>query len=131
VVRAVVAYGLLVAPVALLDPFSFLERLRAGGAPGPGLGLVNLLAYRGAEASAGAFALAALAPVASAGVVLWLLRRPGPPLALGAIAGLVGIVLAPALSPEAIAVPLLLLGISAMAPAAGAATPERGRESAR
>ena len=79
---AVVAYLLVVAPVALLDPGAFVSRLGERDAPGPGLGLFNLLAYRGAEASAGALALAALAPLLSLGIVLWLLRRPWPPLAL-------------------------------------------------
>ena len=81
---ALVAYLLLVAPVALLDPGAFVARLGERAAPGPGLGLFNLLAYRGAEASAGALALAALAPLLSLGIVLWLLRRPWPSLALAA-----------------------------------------------
>ena len=92
------------------------SRLGERAAPGPGLGLFNLLAYRGAEASAGALALAALAPLLSLGIVLWLLRRPWPPLALAGIASLVGIVLAPAVSAEAVAVPLVLLGLAAMEP---------------
>ena len=41
---------------------------RREDAPGPGLGLFNLLAYRGAEASAGALALAALAPLLLGGL---------------------------------------------------------------
>ena len=118
-IRAAAAYGLLVAPVVLLDPAAFAARLGAEGVPGPGLGLFNLLAYRGVEASAGALALAALAPLLSAGVVLWLLTRPGPPLARGAVAGLVGLVLAPAVSAEAVALPLVLLGLAAITPADG------------
>jgi hypothetical protein len=66
------------------------------------------------ESSAGAFALAALAPLVLAALVLWLLKRPWPPLALAGIASLAGIVVAPALSPEAVAVPLLLLGLAAI-----------------
>ena len=114
--RAGLTYLLVVAPVALLDPGAFVARLGAGSAPGPGLGLFNLLAYRGAEASALGLALAALAPLVSAGVALGLLACPGPPLARGAIAGLAAIVLAPAVSPEAVALPILLLGLAAMAP---------------
>jgi hypothetical protein len=110
---AAAAYGVLVLPVALLDPPAFLARLVERTAPGAGLGVFNLLAYRGAEASAGALALAALAPLLCAGVVLWLLRRPWPPLALAAVASLAGIALAPALSAEAVAVPLVLLGLAA------------------
>jgi hypothetical protein len=116
---ALVAYLLVVAPVALLDPGAFFARLGERVAPGPGLGLFNLLAYRGAEASAGALALAAMAPLLSLGIVLWLLRRPWPPLALGGIASLFGIALAPAASAEAVAVPLVLLGLAAMEPGDG------------
>jgi hypothetical protein len=105
---------LIVAPIALLDPAAFVARLAERTAPGPGLGLFNLLAYRGAEASAGALVLAALAPLLLAGLVLWLLRRPWPPLAVGGIASLGGIALAPAISPEAVAVPVMLLGLAAM-----------------
>ncbi len=107
-------YLLVVAPVALLDLTAFGARLVERTTPGPGLGLFNLLAYRGAEASAGALALAALAPLLLAGIVLWLLKRPWPPLVLGGVASLAGILLAPALSAEAVAVPLLLLGLAAM-----------------
>ena len=49
-------------------------------------------------------------------IVVWLLRRPWPTLALGGIASLFGIVLAPAISAEAVAVPLVLLGLAAMEP---------------
>jgi uncharacterized membrane protein len=111
---ALAAYLLIVGPVALLDPAAFAARLGGRAAPGPGLGLFNLLAYRGMESSAGAFALAALAPLVLAALVLWLLKRPWPPLALAGIASLAGIVVAPALSPEAVAVPLLLLGLAAI-----------------
>jgi hypothetical protein len=132
--RAVVAYVLAVAPVALLDPAAFAARLGAPGLPAPGLGLFNLLAYRGAEASAVALGLAAVAPLVSTGVVLWLLARPGPPLARGAMASLAGLVLAPAVSAEAVALPMLLLGLAAMAPAegepAGAASAARAQASA-
>jgi hypothetical protein len=114
VLAAVAAYALLVAPVALLDLPAFGARFGERTPPGPGLGVFNLLAYRGAEASAGALALAAMAPLLLAGLVLWLLKRPWPPLALGGIASLAGIVLAPAISAEAVAVPLVLLGLGAM-----------------
>ena len=121
---AVGAYLLLVGPIALLDPGSFVARLAERPVPGPGLGLVNLLAYRGGEASAAAFALAALAPLLAAGLVLWLLKRQGPPLALGGIASLAWLVVAPAVSPEAVAVPVLLLGVAALESTPPAAGPE-------
>ena len=110
---ACAAYVLVVAPVALLDPGAFVSRLGERAVPGPGLGLFNLLAYRGAEASAEALATAALAPLLLLAIVLWLLRRPWPPLALGGIASLFGIVLAPATSAEAVAFPIVLLGLAA------------------
>jgi len=110
------AYLLVVAPVALLDPGAFVSRLAERTLPGPGLGIFNLLAYRGAEASAAALALAALAPLLLLGIVFWLLRRPWPPLALGGIASLFGIVLAPATSAEGVAVPLVLLVLAVAAP---------------
>ena len=77
---------------------------RGAAPPAPASALFNLLAYRGAEASAGALALAALAPLLSLGVVALAAAaalaaaRPS-----AAIASLVGIVLAPAVSPEAVA----------------------------
>jgi hypothetical protein len=131
VVAAGAAYLLPVAPVALLDPAAFVARLVERTPPGPGLGLFNLLAYRGAEASAGALALAALAPLLLAGLVLWLLKRPWPPLALGGIASLAGVVLAPAISAEAVAVPLVLLGLGAMEGGGGADDESKTKEGRR
>jgi len=114
ILAAVAAYLVVVGPVALLDPGGLAARLGARAAPGPGLGLFDLLAYRGAEASAGALALAAVSPLVLAAMVLWLRRRPWPALAVGGIASLGGIVLAPAVSAEAVGVPMLLLGLAAM-----------------
>jgi len=114
VLAAAAAYLFVVAPVAVLDPAAFAARLGARTAPGAGLGFFNLLAYRGAEATAGALALAALAPLLLAILVVWLLRRPWPAVARGGIASLGGIVLAPAVSADAIAVPIVLLGIAAL-----------------
>jgi hypothetical protein len=110
---AALAYVVLVLPVALLDPHSFTERLGVGK-PGPGLGLFDLLAYRGADASALGMALAATTPFVAV-AISWLLleRGSGPPLARAGIASLAGIVLAPAISAEAVAVPLALLGLAA------------------
>jgi hypothetical protein len=124
VAGALLAYLSLVAPVALLDPGAFASRLREQPVPGPGLGLFNLLAYRGADASVGALVLAALAPLLSLGLAFWLLRRTWPPLALAGSASLVGIVLAPTASAEAVAVPIVLLGLAAMEPRDGPATPD-------
>jgi glycosyl transferase family 87 len=114
VVAAVVAYLALVAPIALLDPAAFAARLGAATPPGAGVGFFDLLAYRGAEASAGAMALASVSPLLLAMLVIWLLKRPWPAIARSGVASLGGIVLAPAVSPEAIAVPMILLGMAAL-----------------
>jgi hypothetical protein len=119
---AACAYAALVVPVALLDPGAFLARLRALDVPGPGLGVFNLFSYRGAEGSATAVALAALAPLLALAVVLALVRRGSAvvtPLTLAAVAALVGAALAPALSAEAVAAPLLLLAMAEAEPPAG------------
>jgi hypothetical protein len=125
---ALAGYLLVVAPVALLDPLAFVSRLGERALPGPGLGLFNILAYRGVEATAAALGLAALAPLLGLGSVLWLLRRPWPPLALAGIASLVGVVLAPALSADAVAVPLVLLGLAAIDPRGEPASLRPGEE---
>jgi hypothetical protein len=118
---ATAVYALLVGAVALLDVGAFVARATAWSPPGPGLGVVNLLAYRGAEDAAGALAPVGLLVVLVA--LVWLLTRPWPGLARAGIASLLGIVLAPALSAEAVAMPILLLALAALAPGAG----ENGR----
>jgi len=111
--NGILAYALLVLPVVLVDPPAFAARLGVGR-PGPGLGVFDLFAYRGAEASAAAFALAAIAPLLAAAFTLLLLwRGSGSRLARAGIASLAGIALAPAISVEAVAVPLVLLGMAA------------------
>jgi uncharacterized membrane protein len=122
---AVAGYNLLVAPVALLDVGAFVERATTPTAPGPGLGLVNLLAYRGAEATAAT--LWPVAMLAALGACGWLLTRPWPALARAGIASLVGIVLAPSLGADAVATPILLLTLAAIVPVGGAG--ERGKRS--
>jgi hypothetical protein len=109
---AAATYALLTLPVAFLDLPAFVGRAAALEPPGPGLGLVNLLTYRGAESQAAA--LGYVGPLAALLAALWLLRRPWPPLARAAVASLVGIVLAPSVSADAVAVPLLLLAVAAL-----------------
>jgi len=104
------SYVALVVPVALLDPSAFLERAIAPATAGPGLGVANLLAYRGAESlTPSLWPLTALVPL---GATVWLLRRPWSALARAGIASLVVIVLAPAVSANAVAVPILLLTLA-------------------
>jgi hypothetical protein len=112
-VAALATYAVLVVPVALLDPAAFVERAFARAPAGPGLGIVNLLAFWGAE-SVGA-ALAPLLALAALGGSAWLFRRPWSRPAGAGIASLVGIVAAPSLSADAVAVPLLLLTLAALA----------------
>jgi hypothetical protein len=113
---AAMGYAVLVLPPAVLDPGAFLSRLVAGPAPGPGLGVVNLLAYSGWEGSPIALSLLALSPLLAVGVTLALVRVAAPPLPVAAVAALVTLVLAPAVSPEAVAVPLVLLSLAALEP---------------
>ncbi len=82
------------------------------------LGVFNLLAYRGAESSAFALGLAALAGLLSLGGALALARSPLAPAAAAGLASLVGLALAPACSAEAVALPLVLLALAVVESAA-------------
>jgi hypothetical protein len=107
-VAAAASYALVAVPVALLDIPAFVDRLRQPAQPGPGLGIFNLLAYRGAEGSAFALGLAAVSPLLALAAALALLRLAAPAPALAALAGLAAIVLAPAVSAESVALPIVL-----------------------
>ena len=129
VVAAAVAYGAVVAPVALLDLPAFLARVLSAAPAGPGLGLANLLAYRGAEGVA--TALAPVGTLAAIGTVVWLLTRRWSALARAAIATLTGIVVAPAVGADAVAAPIVLLALAAFASAEGQGETEGGTEKPR
>jgi uncharacterized membrane protein len=122
VVAAVAAYVAVVAPVALLDLRAFLARVSEPAPTGPGLGLANLLAYRGAEGVA--TTLVPLGTLVALGALLWLLTRRWSAVARAGLAALVGIVLAPALGADAVAVPIVLLALGAF----GSASHERESE---
>jgi hypothetical protein len=107
-VAAVASYALVVVPVMLLDTSAFLDRVRQVALPGPGLGVFNLLAYRGAEGSVFALGVAAISPLLALVATAGLLRLAAPAPAVAALASLTAIVLAPALSPEIVALPLVL-----------------------
>ena len=113
VVSAAAAYLALVAPVALLDLPAFATRASAAAVAGPGLGLANLLAYKGGEDVATAFG--PLAPLATLALTAWLLTRPWSGLARAAVATLAAIVLAPAVTANAVATPIVLLALAASA----------------
>ena len=111
---AAVAYGLVVVPLALLDLRAFASHLGAMPSPGAGLGVFNLFAYSGVEGSPVVRALAALTPLAALLVTAALLRRREPPLALAGLAALAWVALAPRLSPDAVGVPVVLMGLAAL-----------------
>jgi hypothetical protein len=128
-------YGLLVLPVVLLDLPAFASCLLTPPVPGPGLGVFNLLLYYGVEGSAVGRILAALTPLAAALVTVALLRTRGPALDLAGLAALAWVALAPTLTPDAVAVPILFLGLAACSPegpvqALRGADPETGDEQA-
>jgi hypothetical protein len=112
---ALLAYAVAVLPVVLLDPTAFGERLLDTLPPGPGLGVFNILAYAGNEGTASARTLAGLTPLLAALLVLALMRAAIHPLAAAALATLGGLALAPSIGPDAVAVPLVLLGLAALA----------------
>ena len=119
------AYGLVVVPVALLDLPAFVGRLVALPAPGVGMGVFNVFAYKGVEAATGVRVLAALAPVAAVVVTVALVRwREVSPLALAGLAGLGWIAVAPNVSPNAVGVPVVLLGLAGLWGGAGGEGPE-------
>ncbi len=108
------AYAATVLPVALLDLPAFVSRLLTMPSPGSGLGVFNLFAYCGVEGSAAARVLAGLAPLAALLVTAFLLHQRGPALAFAGLGALTWVVLAPALSPDVVAVPILFLGLAAL-----------------
>jgi uncharacterized membrane protein len=111
---AAASYGLLVLPVALINLSAFVGRATARAPVGPGLGIVNLLAWRGAEGLAAT--LAPLLTLIALGTLAWLILRPWPRLARAGIASLVGIVLAPSLSADVVAAPIVLLALAGLVP---------------
>lgn len=107
-------YLLLVGPVALLDPRAFLARLFEPMTPGSGLGLFDLFAYRGLESSPVAVGLAAGSSLLVAAIALSATARAGiARLPAAAVIALVWLVLAPSVSADAVAVPLVLLALAA------------------
>ncbi|MGD8896072.1 MAG: glycosyltransferase 87 family protein [Acidobacteriota bacterium] len=113
---AAAGYAVLVLPVALLDLRTFAARLFQIPAPGLGLGVFNLFTYYGVEGSATVRFLAALAPLAALLVTAALLRRREPALALAGLAALAWVALAPSVSPDAVGVPIVLLGLAVCLP---------------
>jgi hypothetical protein len=107
-----IGYMTLAAPELLADRRAFASRFAIGERLEPGVGLPNLLLYWGAEAAGW---IAAAAPLA-AGAVTYALFRSAvvPGLAGAALASLVALWFSPGISPEALAVPLVLMALAAL-----------------
>jgi hypothetical protein len=115
-VPALVAYLALVAPVALLDRHAFLARALEPHVIGPGLGLFNLLSYRGLDPTVPASLLAAASPLLAVLATLGLARPAIPAAVRAGLAALAAIVLAPSIAPDAVGVPIVLLGLAGADP---------------
>jgi hypothetical protein len=107
-------YLALVVPAIRPDASAFLARFTSGFTVGPGVGLANVFLYWGAERTGLSLALFAAAPVLAALVAIGLVLRRVAPLPAAAVATLAGLWLAPAASPEAVAVPLFLAALAAL-----------------
>ncbi len=109
-------YLVLVLPAVLPDAGAFAAAMRAEGGLGPGLGLANLFLYWAAPDGTFALTVFALAPLAAVLAVGGLLapRAAPSPLALAALAVGLGLFLSRGVSAEAVALPLVLLVLSAL-----------------
>lgn len=106
------AYAALVLPVALLDLRAFAGALAASPRIQPGVGLANLLFFKGGQDTMAAHALFAALPLATLLISIALTRLAvegrASALGLGALTALLGLWLAPAASPEAMSIPVVL-----------------------
>ena len=114
---AAMGYAVLVVPVLLLDPAAFASAFLRAPESGPGLGLVNLLLYRGSSPGGAALVLGlATAAVAALGG-WWVWRsRPGDPWTVAAFLSVAWVWLEPGPPAGALAVPVALLGLAAASP---------------
>ena len=121
-----VGYSAMVLPVVALDPLAYLARARAPSPFGPGVGLANILYWRGLEERAVTHALFALLPLAVAMLWLFLLRRArqgrlSAEAAAGGLA-LLGLVVSHQASPQSLAIPLTLIALGGLLPEPEATT---------
>jgi Glycosyltransferase family 87 len=107
-------------PAVFPDPRAFLSALSRPDDVTPGLGLANFVLYRGAENEPFARVLFAMAPLlVAAFVAFWWRRRPvASPEASAALAVLLGLFLFPSISPDAVALPILLAALPFLRPEA-------------
>jgi hypothetical protein len=114
--RAWIALGVVLVvfalPVALLDARGFALAASRSPELAPGLGVVNLVLYRGAENDPISRMLFAAVPVVllAAVALLWRLPRCAAS-GRAAVGVLLGLFLAPSSSPEAVALPMLLVSL--------------------
>jgi hypothetical protein len=111
------AFASIVLSVWLLDPTAFLGAVGAPVESAPGIGLLNLLLYRGGPAAGTVVLLLKLASVAIAASSLLLVRRGwrGDAWTLAAFVSLAVLWLDPSPPAGAVVVPLLLLGLGGAA----------------
>lgn len=106
-------YAALVLPAVAPDPLAFVQSLSRGVTLEPGVGLANLLFFKGWQDSAAAHALYAVLPWAllllfAASLRLAWMRRNSAP-ALSALVVLLSLFLAPSASAESLGMPVVLL----------------------
>ena len=107
-------YALLVVPALVPDPRAFVAAFVRGFTVEPGVGLANFFLYVGEERSRPALAPFAAAPILAALLVVWVQKAAtAAPLAMAAVSILAGLWLSPSVSPESLAVPIVLAALAA------------------
>jgi hypothetical protein len=107
-------YAMLVVPAILPDPPAFAAAFVRGFTVEPGVGLANFFLYVGGQRSRLALAMFAAAPVLAALLVVCVHKAAtAAPLAAAALVILAGLWLSPSVSPEALAVPIVLAALAA------------------
>jgi hypothetical protein len=112
---ALCAYGVVVGPVALLDPRAMAEAIGRGTELGSGMGVINIAAYAGLEASPSLHGLLALSPwLAGSLAILLLIRGPGiAPASIAALWLMVTLSLARGANGFDLSPPITFLALSA------------------
>jgi hypothetical protein len=107
-------YAMLVVPAIVPDPRAFAAAFVRGFSVEPGVGLANFFLYAGEERSRLALAVFAGAPALAALLVVCVQKAAtAAPLAAAAVVILAGLWLSPSVSPEFLAVPIVLAAFAA------------------
>ncbi len=107
-------YAILVVPAILPDPPAFAAAFVRGFTVEPGVGLANFFLYVGGEGTRPALAVFAAAPVLAALLVVGVHKAAtAAPLAAASVVILAGLWLSPSVSPDALAVPIVLAALAA------------------